>query len=230
MEVIILPDAAAIGVVAADAIEALLHRKPTAVLGLATGSSPLAIYDELAARCDAGTDLVRAGPRFHSRRVRGTARRPSRALPDRHRHGVRQPRRLRTRSGAGPRRPGHRHRCRVRGLRGRDPRRRGSRSADPRDRHRRAYRLQRTRVLTGLPHPDQDADPADPHRQRPVLRRRPGCGAHALPDPGPGDHHGRAACGAGGHRAGARPKRCTSWWKARSARCGRRPSCSITRM
>ena len=54
MEVIILPDAAAIGVVAADAIEALLHRKPTAVLGLATGSSPLAIYDELAARCDAG--------------------------------------------------------------------------------------------------------------------------------------------------------------------------------
>ena len=54
MEVIILPDAAAIGGVAADAIEALLHRKPTAVLGLATGSSPLAIYDELAARCDAG--------------------------------------------------------------------------------------------------------------------------------------------------------------------------------
>ena len=54
MEVIILPDTATIGGVAADAIEALLHRKPTAVLGLATGSSPLAIYDELAARCDAG--------------------------------------------------------------------------------------------------------------------------------------------------------------------------------
>ena len=54
MEVIILPDTAAIGGVAADAIEALLHRKPTAVLGLATGSSPLAIYDELAARFDAG--------------------------------------------------------------------------------------------------------------------------------------------------------------------------------
>jgi glucosamine-6-phosphate deaminase len=54
MEVVILPDTAAIGDVAADAIEALLHRKPNAVLGLATGSSPLAIYDELAARCDAG--------------------------------------------------------------------------------------------------------------------------------------------------------------------------------
>lgn len=54
MEVVILADAAAIGGVAADAIGALLGRKPDAVLGLATGSSPLAIYDELAARCAAG--------------------------------------------------------------------------------------------------------------------------------------------------------------------------------
>ena len=35
---------------AAGAIEALLDRKPEAVLGLATGSSPLGIYDELARR------------------------------------------------------------------------------------------------------------------------------------------------------------------------------------
>src|ERR1041384_8042450 len=54
MEVIILADAKEIGAVAADAIAALLERNPAAVLGLATGSSPLAIYDELAARCDAG--------------------------------------------------------------------------------------------------------------------------------------------------------------------------------
>ena len=53
MEVVILQDAKEIGGVAADAIGALLSRKPTAVLGLATGSSPLAIYDELAARCAA---------------------------------------------------------------------------------------------------------------------------------------------------------------------------------
>jgi PTS system glucose-specific IIA component len=52
-ELVILPEARAIGSVAA-AISALLDRKPTAVLGLATGSSPLAIYDELASRCDAG--------------------------------------------------------------------------------------------------------------------------------------------------------------------------------
>ncbi|WP_197374792.1 glucosamine-6-phosphate deaminase [Mycolicibacterium baixiangningiae] len=54
MEVIVLQNAEEIGAVAADAIGALLHRKPTAVLGLATGSSPMAIYDELAARFDAG--------------------------------------------------------------------------------------------------------------------------------------------------------------------------------
>ena len=55
MEIVILPDTAAIGSLAADAIGNLLQRKPNAVLGLATGSSPLAIYDELAARCAAGT-------------------------------------------------------------------------------------------------------------------------------------------------------------------------------
>lgn len=54
MEVITLADAEEIGALAADAIGALLARKPTAVLGLATGSSPLAIYDQLAVRCGAG--------------------------------------------------------------------------------------------------------------------------------------------------------------------------------
>lgn len=54
MEVVVLGGAKEIGNVAADAIGALLTAKPTAVLGLATGSSPLVIYDELAARCDAG--------------------------------------------------------------------------------------------------------------------------------------------------------------------------------
>ena len=40
MEVVILEDAHAIAGVAADAIGDLLSREPTAVLGLATGSSP----------------------------------------------------------------------------------------------------------------------------------------------------------------------------------------------
>ena len=54
MEIVVLPDGQAIGALGADAIANLLQRKPDAVLGLATGSSPLAIYDELAARCAAG--------------------------------------------------------------------------------------------------------------------------------------------------------------------------------
>jgi glucosamine-6-phosphate deaminase len=54
MQVVILPGAKEIGGVAADAIGAVLDRKPDAVLGLATGSSPMAIYDELVSRHDAG--------------------------------------------------------------------------------------------------------------------------------------------------------------------------------
>ena len=54
MEVIIVEDPAAIGVIGAEGIEVLLARKPAAVLGLATGSSPLAIYDELVTRYEAG--------------------------------------------------------------------------------------------------------------------------------------------------------------------------------
>src|SRR3954468_1842811 len=64
MEVIVLADAKEIGGVAADAIASLLNQKPTAVLGLATGSSPLAIYDELAERCDAGAISFRQARGF----------------------------------------------------------------------------------------------------------------------------------------------------------------------
>ncbi|MGV9712582.1 glucosamine-6-phosphate deaminase [Gordonia sp. NPDC003424] len=54
MEVVILPGEAEIGRAAGDTIAALLSAKPTAVLGLATGSSPIAIYDDLIARHRAG--------------------------------------------------------------------------------------------------------------------------------------------------------------------------------
>ncbi|MFC7495299.1 MULTISPECIES: glucosamine-6-phosphate deaminase [unclassified Nocardioides] len=55
MEVVPLPSAAEVGAVAADAIEALVRRRPDAVLGLATGSSPLPTYQELIRRHQAGT-------------------------------------------------------------------------------------------------------------------------------------------------------------------------------
>ncbi|WP_448629819.1 glucosamine-6-phosphate deaminase [Cellulomonas soli] len=46
---------------AADAIERLLRARPQAVLGLATGSSPLAVYDELARRhAEEGLSFARA--------------------------------------------------------------------------------------------------------------------------------------------------------------------------
>jgi glucosamine-6-phosphate deaminase len=49
MEVVIAP-VPELGRLAAAAVERLLHARPDAVLGLATGSSPLAVYDELARR------------------------------------------------------------------------------------------------------------------------------------------------------------------------------------
>ena len=44
---------------AADAVQTLVRRQPDAVLGLATGSSPLGVYDELAARCATGSLSLR---------------------------------------------------------------------------------------------------------------------------------------------------------------------------
>ncbi|MCL2515559.1 MAG: glucosamine-6-phosphate deaminase [Microbacteriaceae bacterium] len=54
MEIVILPDAAAVGRAAASVIADVVARKPEGALGLATGSSPLAIYAELAQRVEAG--------------------------------------------------------------------------------------------------------------------------------------------------------------------------------
>lgn len=52
MEVVIVPDAAAGGELIAEAIAALAARKPDALLGVATGSTPLPIYRALAARVE----------------------------------------------------------------------------------------------------------------------------------------------------------------------------------
>ena len=50
VEVVITSTPEEVAVIVADAIEALVRRRPAAVLGLATGSSPLPVYDELARR------------------------------------------------------------------------------------------------------------------------------------------------------------------------------------
>ena len=63
MEVVPLSTAAEVGAVAASAIEALVRSRPGAVLGLATGSSPLPTYQELLARHRAGTGPSYGGVR-----------------------------------------------------------------------------------------------------------------------------------------------------------------------
>jgi len=55
MEVVPLGSADEIAAVAASVCEAVVHRKPAAVLGLATGSTPLPTYRELIRRRAAGT-------------------------------------------------------------------------------------------------------------------------------------------------------------------------------
>lgn len=61
MEVVIVPDAKAGGELIAEAMAALVRRKSDALLGVATGSTPLPIYEALAAKVRAGeVDASRA--------------------------------------------------------------------------------------------------------------------------------------------------------------------------
>ncbi|QIG38435.1 glucosamine-6-phosphate deaminase [Microbacterium sp. 4R-513] len=57
-EIVIVPDAAAAGALVADEIVRLVRADPEAVLGLATGSTPLPVYEALAPRL-AGVDVSR---------------------------------------------------------------------------------------------------------------------------------------------------------------------------
>jgi len=54
MEIIILPTPAEVGRVAAAKIASIVSKKPSSVVGLATGSSPQGIYQDLARRVRAG--------------------------------------------------------------------------------------------------------------------------------------------------------------------------------
>ncbi len=93
MEVVITADAEAAAELVAATIAAVLTTRPEPVLGLATGSSPLAAYR----LSDRGPPTRRAlgGPRQRgaARRVRRTRRRSSRGVPDVHPARVRRPHR-----------------------------------------------------------------------------------------------------------------------------------------
>ncbi len=61
MEVVIVPDANAGGELIAEAMAQLLRRKPDALLGVATGSTPLPVYEALAAKVRSGAvEVARA--------------------------------------------------------------------------------------------------------------------------------------------------------------------------
>ncbi len=187
MEVVIVPSPEDMGRVVADAIEALVSRRPDAVLGLATGSSPVPVYDELVARCQRGELSFARCRAFLLDEYVGLpcGHRESYLLGDRadvHRKG-----RLRLRQRARPRRLGRRPGHGVRGLRDRHRRGRGGRPAAPRTGQRRPHRLQRAGLVARVEDPPEDADRADPPGQRPVLRlaRR---GAAPRADPRRGHH------------------------------------------
>lgn len=55
MEVVIYPDAKRVARHGAGLVEAMLGAKPAAVLGFATGSTPIALYRQLIGRCRAGS-------------------------------------------------------------------------------------------------------------------------------------------------------------------------------
>src|SRR5579863_6070457 len=61
MEIVPLGSAGEIAAIAADVFEAVVARKPAAVLGLATGSTPLPTYRELIRRHQAGVGPSYAG-------------------------------------------------------------------------------------------------------------------------------------------------------------------------
>ena len=65
MKIAILPTPEAIAAVAADRIHKLLAERPDAVLGLATGSTPLPLYDELTRRYEAGEISFAASRSFN---------------------------------------------------------------------------------------------------------------------------------------------------------------------
>lgn len=95
VEIIIAADTAGVSAIAADIVTNVVRAKPNAVLGLATGSSPLGLYAELAARVANGLDmsairgfaldeyvgLTRDDPRSYAHAIRTTVTEPLRLVP-----------------------------------------------------------------------------------------------------------------------------------------------------
>ena len=184
MEVVVVPSKNDGSELVGGAIADLLTRNPEAVLGLATGSTPLGVYDDLVRRhTEDGLSFARA---------KGFALDEYVGLPPNHPESYRAVIKreiadrvdfARIRSGAGW--MGQRHSSGLRRVRSRDRRGRWNRSADPRRGHRRPHRVQRADLIVGVIDPDQDVDRANARGQRAILRRRPLAGSRrTCSDPG----------------------------------------------
>jgi len=203
MEVVIQRDYDQMSKAAALLVVDVLNTKPNAVLGMATGSTPLGLYQELVRLYKAGQDL-------QPRRIRRPARESPAELPLLHARALLP---AREHPAAQHQHPlGHDQQLpRVLPMvRGAHRGMRRHRPADPGHRHRRPHRLQRAGELPELAHASQDVVQADHRRQRPVLRRPRGR-ARLCHHDGRGDHPRCAASGAGGEREnqgqGDRPSR-----------------------
>ena len=91
MEVVVLETEQERADLVADAVVALVSARPTAVLGLATGSSPSPVYAELVRRYEAGEVSFARGVGLHPRRVPRPATGPPGGVPPGHRARVRLP-------------------------------------------------------------------------------------------------------------------------------------------
>ena len=164
------PGSKPIAALAADAIETLLRRKPDAVLGLATGSSPLPVYDELVLRHERdGLDfsLVRAFaldeyvglPAGHPESYREVIRREFTERVNIEPANVHGP------DGSAADIPAacQAYEDAIRGAGGVD-------LQTPGRGHGRPHRIQRARLIPGLADADQDPDRADTPGQRTVFR------------------------------------------------------------
>ena len=204
MQVVIVDTPDEVGRLAAAKISHLVRNHPDAVLGLATGSSPLAIYAELTRQVEEkGLDCSQ---------VRAFALDEYVGLPDGHPESYRA---VLERDVVGPLRMDPANRARPgRCARPTSPRpapttRRGSpRPAASTCRSSASARTgtsaSTSRVVVRLADPDQDARADRPGRTTPLLRL-PRPGPDALPDSGARHHPGRAARWCSSPRARPRP-------------------------
>jgi 6-phosphogluconolactonase/Glucosamine-6-phosphate isomerase/deaminase len=186
-EVVVVADKDAAGELAAESIQALIAAKPDAVLGLATGSTPLPVYRALARRvAEAGTDVSH---------VRGYALDEYVGLPAGHPESYRSvitrevveplgltPALIHVPNGAFAtiEHAGADYEKAIAESGGVDVQLLGIGT----DGH---IGFNEPGLVVRVGHAREDADRADPHGQRPLLRQR-GRRAHALHHAGPLDH------------------------------------------